>query len=519
MAGLVVLSYLILSNQLLGVGNARWFGSGRYTAFAMFAIFVVTAGAGYLVWRSYRDAQSFDALLRQLDIAAKGDPAPVCVPEDSSLYAASKAVSDIGAHLQESVAAQMKSERMKLDLITNVSHDLKTPLTSIIGYLDLLEKQDDLPAGTRDYVLILRQKSERLATTVADLFTLAKATSGSEALAIEPLDLVMAVRQTLGDMNDSIRHTGVPVKATMPESAIVQADSGKLYRVLQNILDNALRYSLVGTRIYLEVSRGDIATRLTLTNTASYEMNFAPDDVLQRFVRGDASRTTEGSGLGLSIAQSFMQNFGGGLEVGVQGDTFTVTLTFPGSAAAGNGAAPAARMEVFGTAETCGENDGGDTEHAAEPDALPCTPADVSGADTNKARGACATAPETPEPCGVSTASRTPRLCRKHPQARPAQWKAHTPPAGRTARTAVPRTAKLRPFPIKRPQPPLLRLKQPRRRNQKSRRLRKACRLLKQRKTAAPPPPFPLPGGGTVGVKSIEPPNTKHKTQKRSRIS
>lgn len=280
MAGLVVLSYLILSNQLLGVGNARWFGSGRYTAFAMFAIFVVTAGAGYLVWRSYRDAQSFDALLRQLDIAAKGDPAPVCVPEDSSLYAASKAVSDIGAHLQESVAAQMKSERMKLDLITNVSHDLKTPLTSIIGYLDLLEKQDDLPAGTRDYVLILRQKSERLATTVADLFTLAKATSGSEALAIEPLDLVMAVRQTLGDMNDSIRHTGVPVKATMPESAIVQADSGKLYRVLQNILDNALRYSLVGTRIYLEVSRGDIATRLTLTNTASYEMNFAPDDVL-----------------------------------------------------------------------------------------------------------------------------------------------------------------------------------------------------------------------------------------------
>lgn len=400
---LVGASYLILSNQLLGVGDAYWFGTGRYTAFALFTIIVVAAGACYLVWRSYEDARHFDALLQQLGIAAKGEPAPVCVPKSSSLYAASKAVADIGTHLQESVAAQMKSERMKLDLITNVSHDLKTPLTSIIGYLDLLEKQDDLPAGTRDYVLILRQKSERLATTVADLFTLAKATSGSETLAIEPLDLVMAVRQTLGDMNDSIRRTGVPVKATMPESAIVQADSGKLYRVLQNILDNALRYSLVGTRIYLEVSRGDIATRLTLTNTASYEMNFAPNDVLQRFVRGDASRTTEGSGLGLSIAQSFMQNFGGGLEVGVQGDTFTVTLTFPGSAAAGNGAAPAARMEVFGTAETCGENDGGDTEHAAEPDALPCTPADVSGADTNKARGACATAPETPEPCGVST--------------------------------------------------------------------------------------------------------------------
>jgi signal transduction histidine kinase len=237
-------------------------------------------------------------------------------------------VAQIGSHLRESVDAQMRSERMKLDLITNVSHDLKTPLTSIIGYLDLLEKQE-LSPETRDYVLILRQKSERLATTVADLFTLAKATSGSETLRIEPLDLVMAARQTLGDLSDTIHTAGIPVKATMPESAIVRADSAKLYRVLQNILDNALRYSLVGTRIYLEVSPGDIATRLTLTNTASYEMTFAPEEILQRFVRGDASRTTEGSGLGLSIAQTFMQNFGGDLAVEVRGDAFVVTLVFP----------------------------------------------------------------------------------------------------------------------------------------------------------------------------------------------
>lgn len=328
MVGLVVVSYLILSNQLLGVGNARWFGIGRYTAFAMFAIIVVAAGAAYLAWHAYRDAQSFDALLAQIDTAGKGEEAPVCVPEASGLHAASYAVAQIGTHLKESVDAQMKSERMKLDLITNVSHDLKTPLTSIIGYLDLLEKQE-LQPETRDYVLILRQKSERLATTVADLFTLAKATSGSETLQIEPLDLVMAARQTLGDLSDSIRTAGIPVKATMPESAIVRADSAKLYRVLQNILDNALRYSLAGTRIYLEVTPGDIATRLTLTNIASYEMTFAPEEVLQRFVRGDASRTTEGSGLGLSIAQTFMQNFGGDLAVDVRGDAFVVTLTFP----------------------------------------------------------------------------------------------------------------------------------------------------------------------------------------------
>ena len=241
-------------------------------------------------------------------------------------------------------------------------------------------------------------------------------------------------------------------------------------------------------------------------------MNFAPDDVLQRFVRGDASRTTEGSGLGLSIAQSFMQNFGGGLEVGVQGDTFTVTLTFPGSAAAGNGAAPAARMEVFGTAAK--------------------TTAEIRS--MRRSRMHCPVRPQTypvrirTRPAGRAPqrrkhrnraasppASRTPRLCQKHPQARPAQRKTNKPPAGRTVQTAVPRTAKLRPFPIKQPQPLVLLPKQLHGRNQKSRCLRKACRLLKQRKTAVPPPRFPLTGG----AKSIEPPTTKHKAQKRSRIS
>ena len=446
MAGLVVLSYLILSNQLLGVGNARWFGSGRYTAFAMFAIFVVTAGAGYLVWRSYRDAQSFDALLRQLDIAAKGDPAPVCVPEDSSLYAASKAVSDIGAHLQESVAAQMKSERMKLDLITNVSHDLKTPLTSIIGYLDLLEKQDDLPAGTRDYVLILRQKSERLATTVADLFTLAKATSGSEALAIEPLDLVMAVRQTLGDMNDSIRHTGVPVKATMPESAIVQADSGKLYRVLQNILDNALRLFAGG---HAHLSGGlpgrhrhppDADEHRVLRN------ELRPGRRAPALCAGDASRTTEGSGLGLSIAQSFMQNFGGGLEVGVQGDTFTVTLTFPGSAAAGNGAAPAVRMEVFGTAETCGETTAEIRSMRRSRMHCPVRPQTYPVRMRTRPAGRAPQRQETPEPCGVSTGipdtAPVPKSTRRH--VRRSGKRTRLRQADGT--DGCSRTAKLRPF-------------------------------------------------------------------------
>ncbi len=358
MAGLVLLSFLIMTNQLFGVGESYWFGPGRYTAFAIFAICVVALGAWYLVWCAARDAKAFDRVLKQIDAAAKGGDAPVCVPAGSGLYTASRDVAAIGTNLRESVEAQVKSERMKVDLITNVSHDLKTPLTSIIGYIDLLEKQEGLSDEARDYVRILQQKSTRLATTVADLFTLAKATSGNETLHIEPLDLVMAVRQTLGDLLDSIRAAGIPIKASMPESALVRADSAKLYRVLQNILDNALRYSLTGTRIYLDVTPGDIATRLTLLNTASYEMTFAPDEILQRFVRGDENRTTEGSGLGLSIAQTFMQNFGGDLTVEIRGDAFILTLIFP------NGAEEHARakeitMRVYGA------------ENEEEPEELP----------------------------------------------------------------------------------------------------------------------------------------------------
>ena len=175
---------------------------------------------------------------------------------------------------------------------------------------------------------ILRRKSERLSHTVNDLFTLSKATSGEETVILEPLDLVMAVHQTLADMGDAVEKAGIPVRPTLPESAWVFAENRRLYRVLQNILDNALRYSLQGTRIYLEVESRPDQVCLSLTNTAGYEMDFTEEEILQRFVRGDKSRTTEGSGLGLSIAESFMNSFGGRLKVSIRGDAFTVTLSF-----------------------------------------------------------------------------------------------------------------------------------------------------------------------------------------------
>lgn len=288
---------------------------------------VCIAGMIYLMVMQAKDGRELDALADQVEAAASGQATHPTLPEESPLHKTSEQIARLDAGVKESLAASLKSERMKVELITNVSHDLKTPLTSIIGYLDLLEKQS-LPPEAEDYVKILRKKSERLSHTVNDLFTLSKATSGEETVVLEPLNLVMAVNQTLADMSDAVEKAGIPVRTTLPESAWVFAENRRLYRVLQNILDNALRYSLQGTRIYLEINPQPDKIFLSLTNTAGYEMDFTEEEILQRFVRGDKARTTEGSGLGLSIAESFMDSFGGRLSVNIHGDAFTVSLAF-----------------------------------------------------------------------------------------------------------------------------------------------------------------------------------------------
>ncbi len=304
------------------------YSSDRFGVLVFFGFVFTVVGAVYLYNEQRRDGKELDALLEQLAHTAKSEAAPVTVPQQSGLYPYAKDLAQLNERMTENLDARLKSERMKIDLITNVSHDLKTPLTSIIGYVDLLAKQEDLPAEARDYVLILQQKSEGLKELVSDLFTLAKSTSGSEPVDVETLDLSMAVRQTLADMADTFEKGGIPVRETLPETAPVLAESVKLNRVLQNLLDNAERYSLPGTRIYVRLAPGREQTTLSVQNTANYEMTFTEEEILQRFARGDAARTTDGSGLGLSIAESFMQNFGGKLNIHVEGDTFLVTLTF-----------------------------------------------------------------------------------------------------------------------------------------------------------------------------------------------
>jgi signal transduction histidine kinase len=205
---------------------------------------------------------------------------------------------------------------------------LKTPLTSIISYVDLLSKED-LPEASRDYVNILADKSGRLNNIVSDLFDLAKVTSGNMPLNIENIDLKKLIEQTLGDMEDEIEKSSIRIKTDLTESPVyIYSDGKKLYRVFQNIIGNALKYSLQGTRVFIEMDLEQSIINVTVKNTASYDMDFSTTDILQRFNRGDKSRTTEGSGLGLSIAESFTWACGGTFKVDIDGDQFKVKLAF-----------------------------------------------------------------------------------------------------------------------------------------------------------------------------------------------
>ncbi|MBE0450955.1 MAG: HAMP domain-containing histidine kinase [Clostridia bacterium] len=229
----------------------------------------------------------------------------------------------------DSLEEQMKAERMKIQLITNVSHDLKTPLTSIIGYVDLLSKEP-LEEPAREYVTVLTEKSDRLKYIVSDLFDLAKSTTGNIQVDFEEIDLKRLIQQTMGDLSDEIEKSGLEFKMQLPEDAVlIHSDGKKLYRVFMNLIGNALQYALMGTRVYVTLETSESIAKVSIKNIAGYEMTFTEEEVLQRFTRGDQARTSEGSGLGLSIAESFTHVCGGKFELVIDGDLFKANVSFP----------------------------------------------------------------------------------------------------------------------------------------------------------------------------------------------
>ena len=257
----------------------------------------------------------------------KGKPIPRWLP---ALKKHEENLQSIQLGIQKAVDEQTRAERMKTELITNVSHDIKTPLTSIVNYVDLLEKEDIQPEKAKEYVDVLNRQAARLKKLTEDLVEASKASSGSLPVHLALTDVNVLLSQLAGDYLEKLEAAQLePIFKPAPSQPAVQADGQLLSRVLGNLFSNICKYAMPGTRVYFESAADEKTVSITFKNISKYELNIPAEELMARFVRGDRSRHTEGSGLGLSIAQSLTELQGGAFRIEIDGDLFKAIVTFP----------------------------------------------------------------------------------------------------------------------------------------------------------------------------------------------
>ncbi|MGL5245202.1 MAG: sensor histidine kinase, partial [Sarcina sp.] len=240
-----------------------------------------------------------------------------------------KNINNISNGLKLAVDNKIKSERMKGELITNVSHDLKTPLTSIINYIHLLKDERSSEEEKVEYIKILDRKSQRLKALIEDLFEVSKAASGSMELNLEKVEIIAILRQTIGELKERIDESNITIRTNFPENKVYcKLDGNKTWRVFENLIVNISKYSLQGSRAFVEVVEKVDKVEITMKNISSEELNFNANEIVERFKRGDQSRHTEGSGLGLAISKSIVELQGGNFDIVIDGDLFKVVIVF-----------------------------------------------------------------------------------------------------------------------------------------------------------------------------------------------
>lgn len=275
------------------------------------------------IWNYGMDLHHFQ---KQLANFREGNPVEVGT---GSFSTDEQQLLQIRSEHEDAVKTAVTSERFKVELISNVSHDLRTPLTSILGYGELLQKETLTDTG-KEQLFRLNQKAGYMRDLVDSLFELTKISSGVVESKREQIDLIRLLEQTIGLFDDQLAMAGLEVRRHYEsDSAPVITDGARMHQVFANLLGNAIKYALTGTRIYLEVEQTEGVYRIRMVNTASYEMDFAPEEIMQRFVRGDKARSTRGSGLGLAIAQTYTESVGGSFTVAVDGDQFGAIVTLP----------------------------------------------------------------------------------------------------------------------------------------------------------------------------------------------
>lgn len=285
-------------------------------------------GAGYLLLKTAVDLNH--VIINTKEIAAGNLNHKIPVKHMvSSIQSVGIDINNISSGLSVAVEERLKSERFKTELITNVSHDIKTPLTSIINYVDLLKKEELNNAVAAGYLKVLEQKSWRLKTLIEDLVEASKASTGTLSLTLEKLNLVELIRQSAGEFEDRFLSRELELNLNISDEPIyIMADGRSTFRIIENIFSNAFKYALKGTRVYVDILKSSSTVTVTIKNVSSEKLNISSDELMERFVRGDLARNTEGSGLGLSIAKSLAVLQEGDFNIQLDGDLFKAIIAF-----------------------------------------------------------------------------------------------------------------------------------------------------------------------------------------------
>ena len=284
-----------------------------------------------IIWLVRKKAIAYDTLRQGVEHIKAGDlEYQIVVNDTGEMFSLAADINAINQGLKLAVEREVQSERLKSELISNVSHDLRTPLTSIINYIDLLQREGRDCENADQYLNILEQKAARLKTLTDDLFEVSKASSGNVEVQLDAVEIVALLKQGLGELDQQVHDSELEFRVQLPEEKIwVRADGRHLWRVIENLISNVLKYALPGSRVYIEPSQQQNWGEITIKNVSASELNIPVEELMERFKRGDESRSSEGSGLGLAIARNLMDLQEGELTLEIDGDLFKACVRLP----------------------------------------------------------------------------------------------------------------------------------------------------------------------------------------------
>ena len=286
---------------------------------------------GFVLYKFLIEVSCFERIEKNLKNMYEGENKEKLNSEDFSknFQDIVKYINDISIGFENAIEEGIKSERLKTELITNVSHDIKTPLTSIINYVDLLKKENIDNEKAKEYIDVLDSKSQRLKKLTEDLVEASKASSGNVKLNIETININELIKQSTGEFEDKFKEKNLEIISSLPKEILyIKADNRYMYRIIENLFSNISKYALENSRVYIDIKKDNNKVKIDIKNISKEKLNISADELMQRFVRGDKSRTTEGSGLGISISKSLTEIQKGKFDLQIDGDLFKVQLEF-----------------------------------------------------------------------------------------------------------------------------------------------------------------------------------------------